>query len=83
MDARIRAAAMVWHHHRNSVRRILAAAVGYGQAEAMLERKWPEKYNVVGHLTWTGRLYGKGLTLPLGRGGRIYHGIWGWRHFSK
>ena len=31
---------------------------GYGKAEAMLERKWPEKYNVVGHLTWCGRLYG-------------------------
>jgi O-antigen biosynthesis protein len=69
--------AMVWHHHRNSIRAYWKQQVGYGQAEAMLERKWPEKYNVVGHLSWTGRLYGRGLTLPLTRGGRVYHGIWG------
>jgi O-antigen biosynthesis protein len=75
--------AMVWHHHRNSVRAYWRQQLGYGRAEAMLERKWPEKYNAIGHLTWTGRLYGKGLTLPLGRGGRIYHGIWGSAPFQQ
>ena len=34
---------------------------GYGKAEALLERKWPEKYNAAGHRTWSGRLYGNGL----------------------
>jgi hypothetical protein len=75
--------AMVWHHHRNSIRAYWQQQQGYGQAEAILERKWPWKYNVAGHLTWAGRLYGKGLTLPLGRTGRIYNGIWGLAPFQR
>jgi hypothetical protein len=44
----------------------------------MLEEKWPDKYNVVGHVPWGGRLYGKGQTIPLFRGrSRIYQGLWG------
>jgi hypothetical protein len=53
--------------------------VGYGKAEALLERKWPEKYNAGGHLTWRGRLYGDS-TFVSGlrrRRARIYHGTWG------
>jgi O-antigen biosynthesis protein len=76
------AGAMVWHHHRNSVRAYWKQQGGYGRAEAMLERKWPEKYNVAGHLTWRGRLYGSGLALPIGRVSRIYHGIWGLAPFQ-
>jgi hypothetical protein len=49
----------------------------YGQAEAMLERKWPHKYNGMGHLSWRGRLYGSGLRAPIFRGWRVYHGTWG------
>ena len=63
--------AMVWHHHRDSIGAYWRQQHGYGQAEAMLERKWPEKYNVVGHLSWSGRLYGRGLTLPIGTTGRV------------
>jgi O-antigen biosynthesis protein len=76
------AGAMVWHHHRNSVRAYWKQQVGYGRAEARLERKWPEKYNIAGHLTWRGRLYGSGLALPIGRVSRIYHGIWGLAPFQ-
>ena len=76
------AAAMVWHHPRHSFGAYWRQQRGYGKAEAILERKWPEKYNVVGHLTWCGRLYGRGLTLPLGRTGRIYHGTWGLAPFQ-
>ena len=54
-------AAIVWHHRRNSVRAYWRQQRGYGKAEAMLEAKWPEKYNALGHLTWSGRLYGPGL----------------------
>jgi O-antigen biosynthesis protein len=75
-------AAMVWHHRRNSIRAYWKQQYGYGKAEALLERKWPEKYNGVGHLTWAGRVYGKGLTPILGRAGRIYHGIWGCAPFQ-
>ena len=75
--------AMVWHHRRNSVRAYWKQQQGYGKAEALLERKWPEKYNAAGHVTWGGRVYGKGLASILGRGGRIYHGIWGVAPFQS
>jgi GT2 family glycosyltransferase len=69
------AGAMVWHHRRNSVRTYWKQQRGYGRAEALLERKWPEKYNAPGHLSWAGRLYGRGLTTALSRAtGRIYQG---------
>jgi hypothetical protein len=71
-------AAMVWHHRRNSVRTYWKQQQGYGRAEALLEQKWPEKYNVLGHLSWTGRLYGKGSTQVVRwLRGRIYQGTWG------
>jgi GT2 family glycosyltransferase len=70
-------AAMVWHHRRNSVRAYWKQQLNYGKAEALLERKWPEKYNTAGHLTWAGRVYGNGHTCLLGWAGRIYYGIWG------
>src|SRR5262249_32170252 len=76
-------AAVVWHHRRNSLRGYLRQQRGYGCAEAMLERKWPEKYNSAGHLMWTGRVYSSPLKrLPLRRG-RIYHGIWGLAPFQS
>jgi GT2 family glycosyltransferase len=68
-------AAMVWHHRRASLRGFWRQQRGYGRAEALLERKWPEKYNAPGHLTWTGRLYGRG-SAPWRRS-RIYYGVWG------
>ena len=70
-------AAMVWHHRRNSLRAYWKQQIGYGRAEALLEAKWPEKYNPGGHFTWAGRLYGTGLTLPLRSRRRIYQGSWG------
>ncbi len=71
-------AAVVWHHRRISVRAYLKQQLNYGKAEAMLEGKWPEKYNSVGHVRWKGRLYGQGKAVPLfTRRSRIYHGVWG------
>ena len=70
-------AAMVWHHRRNSVQAYWKQQKNYGKAEALLERKWPEKYGPSGNLLWAGRLYGKGLTQMLGQKRRIYHGTWG------
>ena len=49
-------AATVWHHRRNSLKAYWRQQKGYGRAEALLERKWPEKYNKVGHLSWAGRI---------------------------
>jgi O-antigen biosynthesis protein len=72
------ASALVWHHRRATVRTFWRQQRNYGRAEADLERKWPEKYNAVGHATWTGRLYNQGSAAwPLPERRRIYHGVWG------
>lgn len=76
-------AAMVWHHRRNSVRTYWRQQSGYGKAESLLEKKWPQKYNTVGHPTWGGRVYGKGVPLMMGRVARIYHGVWGSAPFQS
>jgi GT2 family glycosyltransferase len=75
--------AMVWHRRRDSVRGFLRQQRGYGRAEALLERKWPEKYNVAGHPTWAGRIYGYGGTLLLGGRWRVYYGRWGQGLFQR
>ncbi len=77
-------AAMVWHHRRNSLRMYWRQQKGYGRAEALLEAKWPQKYNSAGHVTWSGRLYGNGVTRALGFSrGRIYQGSWGAAPFQS
>ena len=71
-------AALVWHLRRNSFKAYWKQQKGYGKAEALLEAKWPEKYNGFGHITWAGRIYGNGFTLALKtRKDKIYHGSWG------
>jgi len=75
--------ALVWHHRRDSWPMYWKQQQGYGKAEALLEEKWPEKYNTLGHTSWGGRLYGKGWTVNLSTlGGRIYQGTWGHAPFQ-
>ncbi len=77
-------AAMVWHHRRNSVRTYLKQQFGYGKAESLLEAKWPNRYNAMGHVAWNGQLYGNGWTKVLSRHpGRIYQGTWGVAPFQS
>jgi GT2 family glycosyltransferase len=76
-------AAVVWHRRRSSVRAYLRQQRGYGRAEALLERKWPQKYNGFGHVTWSGHLYTSGRRQPLGRRSRIYFGMWGSGLFQR
>jgi GT2 family glycosyltransferase len=77
-------AAQVWHHRRGSVRAFWKQQVNYGKAEADLERKFPEKYNAAGHVTWAGRVYGKGaMQMLFGSRRRIYHGVWGEALFQQ
>jgi GT2 family glycosyltransferase len=71
------AGAVVMHRRRDSVRRYLRQQYGYGKAEALLERKWPTRYNRAGSSRWSGRIYE-----PLGDGSRrrramIRYGTWG------
>jgi GT2 family glycosyltransferase len=70
--------AVVCHHRRRSVRGYLRQQRAYGKAEALLERKHPEKYSAAGHVAWDGRLYGNGSAQH--RGGwrwHVYYGGWG------
>lgn len=70
--------ALVWHHRRNSLMAYWKQQKGYGKAEALLESKWPQKYNAFGHLEWAGRIYGNGFTIPIKtKKDKIFHGTWG------
>jgi GT2 family glycosyltransferase len=77
--------AVVWHHRRASLRAYLRQQRAYGRAEALLERKWPEKYNGARHVRWSGRLYGRGLARHLGsaRRWRVYYGTQGSAPFQS
>ena len=78
------AAAMVWHRRRSSVRAYLKQQLNYGRAEALLEAKWPEKYNAAGHVAWRGRLYGAGGGCGIGLWpSRVYHGVWSSQPFQS
>ena len=46
-------AAVVLHHRRDSVRAYWKQQLGYGKAEALLVKKWPEKFNSAGHHTFS------------------------------
>ncbi len=70
-------AAVVWHHRRGSVRAFWRQQFHYGAAEALLEAKFPERYNSVGHHTWSGRVYGARVVPLPWSAARIYHGVWG------
>jgi glycosyltransferase involved in cell wall biosynthesis len=70
-------AAVVWHHRRNSIRSYWKQQYGYGKAEALLEDKWPQRCNALGHIGWTGRIYSCGPGLGNLLRQRIYHGVWG------
>jgi GT2 family glycosyltransferase len=69
------ASAVVWHHRRGSVRAYWRQQVNYGRAEALLEAKWPQKYNALGHLIWRGRIYA-GMIDSAGQK-RVRYGTWG------
>jgi GT2 family glycosyltransferase len=77
-------AALVWHHRRRSLWAYWNQQKGYGKAEALLEAKWPEKYNGFGHLAWAGRIYGTGATLPINLGRKkVFYGTWGTALFQS
>ncbi len=69
--------ALVWHHHRNSVKAYWRQQVGYGEGESFLEHRHQEKFNERGMTRWQGRIYSH---LPAYRSlfkSVIYHGRWG------
>jgi O-antigen biosynthesis protein len=76
--------AVVYHHRRPSVRGYLRQQFQYGKAEALLEQKWPQRYNRAGHLKWAGLVYGNCLSTALKwRRGKIRYGSWGTALFQS
>jgi GT2 family glycosyltransferase len=71
------AGAVVFHRRRDSVRRYLRQQYGYGKAEALLERKWPSRYNRAGSSRWSGRIYETPRNGTSGRGAMVRYGTWG------
>jgi glycosyltransferase involved in cell wall biosynthesis len=75
--------AVVWHHRRPSANAYWRQQVGYGESEALLERKHPNKFNPWGHTFWAGRIYAPyPFFRPFGRP-VIYHGLWGSAGFQS
>jgi O-antigen biosynthesis protein len=71
------AGAVVMHRRRDSVRRYLKQQYGYGKAEALLERKWPSRYNRAGSSRWSGRIYDSPGSATAGRRAMVRYGTWG------
>jgi GT2 family glycosyltransferase len=71
------AGAVVMHRRRDSVRRYLRQQYGYGKAEALLERKWPSRYNRAGSSRWSGRIYDSPASRTPGRRRMVRYGTWG------
>ena len=76
MEVRSPRSALVWHHHRSSVKAYRRQQVGYGEGERFLMAHHPEKF-LDGRMLWRGSIYSP---LPFVRslwGTRINAGVWG------
>jgi GT2 family glycosyltransferase len=74
--------ALVWHHHRASIKAYWRQQVGYGEGETWLMAHHPEKF-LDGHMLWRGRIYSP---LPFVRslwGTRVNAGVWGTAAFPS
>jgi O-antigen biosynthesis protein len=49
--------ALVWHHHRDSVKAYWRQQVGYGEGESFLQHRHTDRFNERGHVRWAGRIY--------------------------
>ena len=74
--------ALVWHHHRPSVRAFWRQQVGYGEGEVWLKPHHPDKF-VGSRIQWRGHVYSP---LPFVRslfGTRVNAGPWGTAPFPS
>jgi len=69
--------AFVWHHRRQNPRAYLKQQAGYGEAEALLGFKHPDKFNGRGNGKWRGVMYGASLLGLRLKGSLIYRGTFG------
>ncbi len=88
-DARMRIgfapAAMVWHYRRSRASDYFRQQRGYGKAEALLMRRHPERFGLVGGAHWRGIVYppGGGVPMFLGAAPQIYQGVFGHAPFQR
>jgi O-antigen biosynthesis protein len=80
-DIRFHPSALVWHRRRDSVKAFWRQQLGYGKAEALVERNHPDKFNSLGQATWRGVVYGP--TSILASRGRVYVGRFGDAPFQR
>ena len=74
--------ALVWHHHRNSVRAYWRQQAGYGEAETWLMEHHPERF-LDGNALWRGRIYSPLPFIKAISRVRINAGIWGTAAFPS
>ncbi len=75
-------AALVWHHHRPSIKAFWRQQVGYGEGEAWLRPHHPDKF-VGGRVAWHGHIYSPLPFLRRLTGTRIDSGVWGTAAFPS
>jgi O-antigen biosynthesis protein len=76
-------AGFVWHYRRSTIPAYLRQQRGYGEAEALLARKHPERFNPLGGGIWRGRIYSAAQPgFHLGRS-MIYSGLFGSGLFQR
>jgi GT2 family glycosyltransferase len=49
--------ALVFHHHRGSIKAYWRQQVGYGEGESFLQHRHADRFNARGHVRWSGRIY--------------------------
>ena len=76
-------AGFVWHYRRSTFQDYLKQQHGYGEAEALLVRKHPEYFNVLGGSIWQGRIYSPARFGIMIRSPMIYHGLFGTGFFQS
>ncbi len=64
-------AAFVWHFRRNTIKAYYGQQRGYGNAEAMLYLKYPDRFNALGQIRWRGTIPGLARTIPGGKSLRV------------
>lgn len=69
--------AVVWHHRRQNPRDYFRQQAGYGEAEALLRFKHPDRFNGLGDGKWRGVLYGASLSGLRLDDAIIYRGTFG------
>lgn len=74
--------ALVWHHHRPSVKAYWRQQVGYGEGETWLDAHHPEKF-VQGQMLWKGHIYSPLPFLKALSGRRVNTGVWGTAAFPS